>query len=105
MRYGRWTSKQLSSMDILRRMYTLYNLKVLSAQEMLVRCPNFKGPFYGLKQASRSWNKRLDEVIKGFGFITNEEESCVYKKLSGSARAFLVLYVDDILLIGNDKNF
>ena len=60
---------------------------------------------YGLKQASRSWNKRFDEVVKGFRFIKNEEESCVYKKVSGSARAFLVLYVDDILLIGNDKNF
>src|SRR3954462_12615215 len=60
---------------------------------------------YGLKQASRSWNTRFDEVVKGFGFIKNEEESCVYKKVSGSARVFLVLYVDDILLIGNDKNF
>ena len=29
-------------------------------------------------------------------------EPCVYKKTSGSAIVFLVLYVDDILLIGND---
>ena len=57
---------------------------------------------YGLKQASRSWNIRFDEVVKGFGFIKNEEEPCVYKKASGSALIFLVLYVDDILLIGND---
>ena len=57
---------------------------------------------YGLKQASRSWNIRFDEVVKGFGFIKNEEEPCVYKKASGSALVFLVLYVDDILLIGND---
>ena len=27
---------------------------------------------YGLKQASRSWNIRFDEVVKGFGFIKNE---------------------------------
>src|ERR1041384_1393635 len=60
---------------------------------------------YGLKQASRSWNTHFDEVVKSFGFIKNEEESCVYKKVSGSARVFLVLYVDDILLIGNDKKF
>lgn len=57
---------------------------------------------YGLKQASRSWNIRFDEVVKGFGFIKNEEESCVYKKVSGSSLVFLILYVDDILLIGND---
>ena len=28
---------------------------------------------YGLKQASQSWNIRFDEVVKGFGFIKNEE--------------------------------
>ena len=63
-----------------------------------------KRSIYGLKQASRSWNLRFDEAVKEFGFLRNEEESCVYKKLSGSNITFLVLYVDDILLIGNDKN-
>jgi hypothetical protein len=57
---------------------------------------------YWLKQASRSWNIHFDEVVKGFGFRQNEEEPCVYKKESGSAVVFLILYVDDILLIGND---
>jgi hypothetical protein len=57
---------------------------------------------YGFKQASRSWNIHFDEVVKGFGFIKNEEEPCVYKKASGSAIVFLVLYVDGILLIEND---
>jgi hypothetical protein len=41
-------------------------------------------------------------VVKGFGFHQNEEESCVYKKESGSVVVFLILYVDDMLLIGND---
>ena len=30
------------------------------------------------------------------------DEPCVNKKVSGSIVTFLVLYVDDILLIGND---
>ena len=34
--------------------------------------------------------------------MKNEDEPCVYKKVSGSEIVFLVLYVDDILLIGND---
>jgi hypothetical protein len=38
-------------------------------------------------------------VVKGFGFHQNEEEACVYKKESGSVVVFLILYVDDILLI------
>jgi hypothetical protein len=56
---------------------------------------------YGLKQASRSWNLHFDEVVKGFGFIENIEESCVYKKVSESTVVFLVLYVNGILLVGN----
>ena len=57
---------------------------------------------YGLRQASRRWNIHFDQKIKEFGFIQNEDESCVYKKVSGSLMEFLVLYVDDILLIEND---
>jgi hypothetical protein len=57
---------------------------------------------YGLKQASRSWNIRFDEVVKSFGFIKSDQDSCLYKKFSGSKVNFLILYVDDILLIGND---
>jgi hypothetical protein len=57
---------------------------------------------YVLKQASQSWNLCFDEVVNGFGFIKNVEEPCVYKKVSRSAVVFLLLYVDDILLIGND---
>ena len=34
--------------------------------------------------------------------MKNEDEPCVYKKVSGSAIVFLVLHVDDILLIGKD---
>ncbi|KAK9024844.1 hypothetical protein V6N11_064750 [Hibiscus sabdariffa] len=57
---------------------------------------------YGLKQASRSWNLCFNDAIKQFGFIRNEDEPCVYKKISRSIVSFLILYVDDILLIGND---
>ena len=57
---------------------------------------------YGLKQASRSWNIRFDEAIRSYDFVKNEDEPCVYRKVSGSAISFLVLYVDDILIIGND---
>ena len=34
--------------------------------------------------------------------LKNEEVACVYKKESESSVAFLILFVDDILLIGND---
>ena len=57
---------------------------------------------YGVKQTSRSWNIQFDETIKEFGFSQNLDEPCVYKKVIRSVVVFLMLYVDDILLIGND---
>ncbi|GKC51355.1 retrotransposon protein, putative, ty1-copia subclass, partial [Tanacetum coccineum] len=56
---------------------------------------------YGLKQASRSCNKRFDKEIKRFGFAQNIDEPCVYQKASGSNVTFLILYVDDIIIILN----
>ncbi|KAL4022437.1 hypothetical protein IC575_016170 [Cucumis melo] len=57
---------------------------------------------YGLKQASRSWNIRFDTAIKSYRFEQNIDEPCVYKRIINFTVVFLVLYVDDILLIGND---
>ena len=63
-----------------------------------------KKSIYGLKQTSRSKNIRFDTAIKSHGFGQNVDEPCVYKRVFNSIVAFLVLYADDILLIGNDVN-
>ncbi|GJW79354.1 retrotransposon protein, putative, ty1-copia subclass [Tanacetum coccineum] len=55
-----------------------------------------------VKQASRSWNKRFDEEIKKVGFTQNPNEPCVYLKASRSNVAFLVAYVNDIIIMGNN---
>ncbi|KAL2230565.1 UNVERIFIED_CONTAM: hypothetical protein Sindi_1650900 [Sesamum indicum] len=44
----------------------------------------------------------IGEEQKGYDFMKNEFDPCIYKKISGSSVAYLVLYVDDILLIEND---
>ncbi|KAA0058367.1 gag/pol protein [Cucumis melo var. makuwa] len=59
---------------------------------------------YGLKQASRSWNIRFDTTIKSYGFDQNVDGPCVYKKINKGKVAFFALYVDDILLIGNENS-
>ncbi|GKA91091.1 retrotransposon protein, putative, ty1-copia subclass [Tanacetum coccineum] len=65
------------------------------------RVCKLKRSIYGLKQASRQWNKRFDDEIKKFGFTQNRDEPCVYLKASRSNVTFLILYVDDILIMGN----
>ncbi|GJV71554.1 retrotransposon protein, putative, ty1-copia subclass [Tanacetum coccineum] len=66
------------------------------------RVCKLKHSIYGLKQASRQWNKRFNDEIKKFGFTQNRDEPCVYLKASGSNVTFLILYVDDILMMGNN---
>nr|GEV34224.1 hypothetical protein [Tanacetum cinerariifolium] len=61
-----------------------------------------KRSIYGLKQASRQWNKQFDDEIEKFDFTQTPDEPCVYLKASGSYVAILILYVDDILLMGNN---
>ncbi|GKA66707.1 retrotransposon protein, putative, ty1-copia subclass [Tanacetum coccineum] len=48
------------------------------------RVCKLKRSIYGLKQASRQWNKHFNDEIKKFGFSQNADEPCVYLKASGS---------------------
>ena len=57
---------------------------------------------YGLKQASRSRNIKFDPAIKSFDFEQNLDKSRVHKRHQDKVVTFLVLYVDNILLIEND---
>nr|GEU50352.1 retrotransposon protein, putative, Ty1-copia subclass [Tanacetum cinerariifolium] len=65
------------------------------------RVCKLKRSIYRLKQASRQWNKRFDDEIKKFGFTQNRDEPCVYLKADGSNITFLILYIDDILIMRN----
>jgi hypothetical protein len=59
---------------------------------------------YVLKQASRQWYLMFDETIKKFGFKENEEDKCINAKFKNGKFIFLILYVDDILLVSSDVN-
>ena len=59
-------------------------------------------PIYGLKQASRQWNLKFHESVTVLGFMQNSSEPCVYVKKNSNKVAILTLYVDDVLLVGND---
>ncbi|KAA0056349.1 gag/pol protein [Cucumis melo var. makuwa] len=58
-----------------------------------------------MSQPEGSWNIKFDTAIKSYGFDQNVDEPCVYKKINKGKAPFLVLYVDDILLIGNDVGY
>lgn len=51
---------------------------------------------YGLKQSGRSWN---DGTMRKLGFFPLSNECCIYKM--GQHQLYVVLYVDDVLIIGS----
>ncbi|KAD4584618.1 hypothetical protein E3N88_22219 [Mikania micrantha] len=58
---------------------------------------------YGLKQAPRAWNLKLDGVMKDNKFTRCKLEQAVYTKHSRNSITIVVIYVDDLLVTGNNS--
>jgi hypothetical protein len=54
---------------------------------------------YGLKQAPAAWYSRMDGFLKTFGLVKSKFDRCVYF----GRGVILLLYVDDGLVLGNDR--
>jgi len=59
---------------------------------------------YGLKQAGRIWNKKIDAELRSIGFVPTASDHCVYKKVGEKSTMYLALYVDDCLIFASDLN-
>jgi hypothetical protein len=57
---------------------------------------------YGLKQSPRMWYQKFNTYIQGLGFVRSKVDHCVYYKHVGEHFIYVVLYVDDMLLLGNN---
>lgn len=57
---------------------------------------------YGLKQASRMWNDRFHQFIVKLGFQRSEYDYCLYVIQDNNITVYLLLYVDDLILVGNN---
>ncbi|KAK2389045.1 putative mitochondrial protein [Trifolium repens] len=55
---------------------------------------------YGLKQSGRMWYNRLSEYLLKEGYKNDSICPCIFIKRSGSEFAIIVVYVDDINIIG-----
>ena len=58
-----------------------------------------KKSLYGLRQAPRQWNLRFDEFLTRIGFTKSCYDPCVYY----NGQLYLLLYVDDILIVGKSR--
>ena len=62
-----------------------------------------KKSLYGLKQAPRTWYDRIDSFLSSLGFTKSKSDSNLFYKVEYDGIMILLLYVDDMFLIGNEK--
>jgi len=59
---------------------------------------------YGLKQASRQWFAKFSTAIQAAGFVQSKADYSLFTRRKGKSFTTLLIYVDDILITGNDVN-
>ncbi|XP_068331482.1 uncharacterized protein [Pyrus communis] len=59
---------------------------------------------YGLKQAPKQWHEKFDHNMITNGFVINESDKCIYVKQMKNACVIVCLYVDDMLIMGTNKD-
>ena len=60
---------------------------------------------YGLKQAPRTWHHRFASYLSSIGFVETKSDSSLFIYRRGSDTAYLLLYVDDIVLTASSAEF
>lgn len=58
---------------------------------------------YGLKQASRSWFHKFLSAITHFGFQQSQADHSLFTKVQGDSFTAILLYVDDMVITGNNQ--
>lgn len=59
-----------------------------------------KKALYGLRQAPRAWNVKLDGSLQDMGFTRCISEHGMYTRGTGEARVVVGVYVDDLIITG-----
>ncbi|GKA99957.1 putative RNA-directed DNA polymerase, partial [Tanacetum coccineum] len=62
-----------------------------------------KKSLYGLKQAPRQWNHKLTEALRDAGFVQSKNDHSLFVKNAGSVFLCVLVYVDDLVITGNDE--
>ncbi|WZY86902.1 hypothetical protein YC2023_033288 [Brassica napus] len=74
--------------------------------EHLVKSGNvlrLKKAIYGLKQSPRAWYNKLSTTLNGRGFKKSELDHTLFTLTTPSGMIALLVYVDDIIITGSDK--
>ena len=60
---------------------------------------------YGLKQAHRAWFERFRTAVTAAGFQPSQHDPALFVHTSPRGRTLLLLYVDDMIITGDDPPY
>ena len=60
---------------------------------------------YGLKQAPQAWFNRLSTALLSLRFVSSQVDPSLFTYHRDSNHAFLLVYIDDILMTSNVRSF
>ena len=63
-----------------------------------------KKALYGLKQAPRAWTDRMSKFLQSIGFEIRKAHHSLYVKKTSCGFLVIVIYIDDLLVIGSSKD-
>jgi hypothetical protein len=71
-------------------------------------CPNkvclLRRALYGLKQAPRAWFAKFSSIVHQFGFSSSSHDTALFIRRSDKGMILLLLYVDDMIITGDDHS-
>lgn len=59
---------------------------------------------YGLRQAGRAWHLRLSKELRELGAVPSKSDPCLYLSGPVENRSYIIVYVDDILIMSCDDS-
>jgi|UniRef100_A0A2N9EJY9 hypothetical protein len=59
---------------------------------------------YGLKQAPRAWFAKFSSIVHQFGFSSSSHDTALFIRRSDKGMILLLLYVDDMIITGDDHS-
>jgi Reverse transcriptase (RNA-dependent DNA polymerase)/gag-polypeptide of LTR copia-type/Integrase core domain/GAG-pre-integrase domain/Zinc knuckle len=79
-------------------------------EEVYMKCPpgfyaggkvwRLRKALYGLRQAANAWHRKLKESLLGAGFSLSTTDPCLYMIKFKDATIFVLVHVDDCLVVG-----
>lgn len=73
-----------------------------TSRQAATKVCKLKKSFYGLKQANRNWYQKITNALISFDYTQSHADYTLFFKSTDTSYTRLLIYVDDLIISGND---